>query len=82
MTEEVQEQSVESSQEPIQLTITDIATIKTVIDVASSRAAFKPEEMEAVGKIYNKISAFLTAVQEAIDKQKAAAEQGEEVANG
>jgi hypothetical protein len=44
------------------LNINDLAAIKSIIDVASQRGAFKAPEMEAVGKIYNKLSAFLDSV--------------------
>jgi hypothetical protein len=54
-----------------ELTISDLAACKSIIDVASTRGAFKPNEMVAVGTVYNKIDAFLTAAQAA---QKAPAE--------
>ena len=41
------------------LTIQDLATVKSIIDVASSRGAFKPGEMVAVGTIYSKLEKFL-----------------------
>ena len=44
-----------------ELTINDLAGLKTLIDVASQRGAFKPNEMVAVGTVYSKIDAFLTA---------------------
>ena len=50
-----------SAQEP-NLTIQDLAGIKTVIDIAAQRGAFKAAEMTAVGTIYNKLSLFLDAV--------------------
>ena len=49
-------------QEAVDLTLQDLASIKTIIDVAAQRGTFKPGEMEAVGKVYNKLSAFLTSV--------------------
>lgn len=45
------------------LTVTDLSAMKQIIDVASSRGAFKPNEMVAVGQIYAKLEAFLAAVQ-------------------
>ena len=36
--------------------------MKSIIDVASSRGAFKPNEMAAVGTVYNKLETFLNAV--------------------
>jgi hypothetical protein len=54
-----------------ELTINDLAACRSIIDVASQRGAFKPNEMVAVGTVYTKIDAFLTAAQAA---QKAPAE--------
>lgn len=45
-----------------ELTVTDLQSIKTIIDVASQRGAFKPNEMMAVGQVYTKLETFLTAV--------------------
>jgi len=45
-----------------QLSITDLAVLKNVIDVACSRGAFKAAEMKQVGEIYDKLTAFLNAV--------------------
>jgi hypothetical protein len=44
------------------LNIQDLSAMKSIIDVASSRGAFKPAEMQMVGQTYNKLSAFLDAV--------------------
>ena len=44
------------------LTITDLTAIKQIIDVASSRGAFKPNEMMTVGQTYGKLEVFLNAV--------------------
>jgi len=45
-----------------ELTVNDLSNIKQIIDVASSRGAFKPNEMMTVGQVYNKLEAFLTTV--------------------
>jgi len=44
------------------LTVQDLQTIKGIIDVASSRGAFRPNEMTAVGTVYTKLETFLKAV--------------------
>ena len=44
-----------------QLTIADLASIKTLLDTACARGAFKGNEMRMVGEIYDKLSAFLEA---------------------
>ena len=44
------------------LNINDLNAMKQIIDLASSRGSFKAAEMEAVGKVYNKLSNFLAQV--------------------
>ena len=44
-----------------QLTIADLASIKTLLDTACARGAFRGNEMRIVGEIYDKLSAFLEA---------------------
>jgi hypothetical protein len=44
------------------LTITDLQNLRAIIDVASTRGAFKAAEMAAVGTVFNKLDAFLNAV--------------------
>jgi hypothetical protein len=61
--------SVEQKANPNDLTIQDLATMKGIIDIASERNAFKPNEMAAVGIVYNKLDLFLKNVEE---QQKAA----------
>ena len=45
-----------------ELTITDLNALKQIMDVASQRGAFKPNEMMTVGSTYNKLETFLSAV--------------------
>jgi hypothetical protein len=54
----------EGSSNP-ELNINDLNALKSIIDVASSRGAFKPNEMVPVGTIYNKLEAFLEAAAQA-----------------
>jgi|TARA_Y100000389_G_C17387820_1_gene478098 hypothetical protein len=46
-----------------ELTVQDLTAIKQIIDVASSRGAFRANEMSVVGQTYNKLESFLGAVQ-------------------
>ena len=46
-----------------ELTVQDLSALKQIIDVASQRGAFKPNEMTVVGTTYSKLEAFLNAVQ-------------------
>ena len=44
------------------LTINDLNAMKVIIDIASSRGAFKPNEMVAVGQTYTKLATFLETI--------------------
>lgn len=57
-TQEVQPQEQQSSD----LTINDLNSLKVIIDIASSRGAFKPAEYAAVGQTYTKLTTFLDQV--------------------
>lgn len=65
MSEEVQAEATEAQapQGP-ELTVQDLNAMKSIIDVASQRGAFKPNEMATIGQVYNKLEAFLAAVAE------------------
>ena len=47
-----------------ELTVQDLTAIKQIIDVASTRGAFRANEMAVVGQTYNKLESFLGAVSE------------------
>lgn len=53
----------ENSPAAAELTVQDLAAIRQIIDVASQRGAFKPNEMVVVGTTYSKLEAFLAVVQ-------------------
>lgn len=42
-----------------ELGLQDLVALKSIVDVASSRGAFKPNEMVAVGTVYSKLEKFL-----------------------
>lgn len=73
MSEEKKTQAAEAKQAAAELTVQDLASIRQIIDVASQRGAFKPNEMVAVGTIYTKLDAFLAVVQaqQAVSQQEA-----------
>lgn len=68
MTEEVKDQAAEQAAPAAEqaagpeLNINDLNAIKSIIDVATQRGAFKAGELEAVGKVYNRLSTFLDSV--------------------
>lgn len=45
----------------VDLNLNDLAALRGIIDVASQRGAFKAAELETVGKVFNKLNAFLEA---------------------
>lgn len=45
-----------------QITVVDLARIKTMIETACSRGAFQAAEMKTVGEVYDRLTAFLEAV--------------------
>jgi hypothetical protein len=54
-----------------QITIADLDTIKNIIDLASTRGAFRGAELTQVGVVYDKLSAFLEAIIEQAKAQEA-----------
>jgi hypothetical protein len=44
------------------ITISDLNTLKNIIDLACTRGAFRASEAREVGELYEKLSQFLTAV--------------------
>lgn len=49
-------------QESADLTISDLQNIKAIIDLASTRGSFRPNEMVAVGTVYAKLNNFLGSI--------------------
>jgi hypothetical protein len=72
MTDQVQQDTPETEQTN-DLSINDLNAMKVIIDIASSRGAFKPNEMMAVGQTYTKLTSFLDAV----SKQQTSQPSGE-----
>lgn len=68
MTEEVknaaepQQATPQAAAQGPDLNLTDLAALKSIVEVASQRGAFKAAEMESVGKVYNKLNTFLESV--------------------
>ena len=48
--------------DPTALSIGDLKNLSSILDVASTRGAFKAAEMAGVGFLYNKLQAFLAKV--------------------
>lgn len=55
--------SVETPQaQPPALTVADLRNIRTIIDISSSRGAFRGAELKTVGEVFDKLDTFLKAV--------------------
>jgi hypothetical protein len=63
--------------ENTQLTIADLASIKSTIEAACSRGAFKADEMVQVGTVYSKLTAFLESIAAAQQAQAEATANAE-----
>jgi len=66
--------------ENTQLTLADLASIQNIIEAATTRGAFKANELSQVGAVYDKLSTFLKEVQERQEAEAAAAEAAAEAA--
>ena len=53
-----------SSQQPTGIQIADLQTILNIIDLASSRGAFRANELTQVGSVADKLGAFLRTLAE------------------
>ena len=54
------------------LSVGDLKSIQGIIEVATNRGAFKAAELSAVGTIFDKLSKFLTSLDEQMAAQKEA----------
>ena len=61
------------------ITIADLGLLKNIIDLASTRGAFRAAEMKEVGEVYDKLTAFLETVvaQAKAQEETAASNTGE-----
>ena len=76
MTDQVetnQEAAAPAPADANELTINDLNAMKVIIDIASSRGAFKPNEMTVVGQTYTKLSTFLDQVAKQAEASKTGA---------
>lgn len=73
----------QQQQEPVSITLNDIATTLQIIDVVSRRGAFQGNELRGVGMLRDKLEVYLqqNGPQQTNEQQMAAAaEQGVDVA--
>lgn len=62
MSEETTKEERTEQDQSVELTVNDLNALKQIIDVASGRGAFKPNEMTTIGTVYTKLENFLNAV--------------------
>lgn len=65
MSEEIKDQQpAQEVQQPgaADLNISDLVALKSIVEVATQRGAFKAVELEAVGRTFNKLNTFLESV--------------------
>jgi hypothetical protein len=63
-------QPADTATEANQLTLNDLAAMKSIIDIASARGTFKPNEMIVVGQTYNKLNTFLESIKQSQGETK------------
>ena len=54
----------QAAQAPVALSLNDLGVLANIIDLASSRGAFRGAELTQVGAAYEKLTAFVRGVQE------------------
>jgi hypothetical protein len=52
----------ETQQQGPDLNINDLVSLKSIVEIASQRGAFKANELEAVGKTFNRLNTFIESV--------------------
>lgn len=59
---EVNNQQVEQAPQPDNvINLTDLQNVLVIVDLASNRGAFRGNELEPIGQLYNKIAKFIQA---------------------
>jgi hypothetical protein len=53
----------------IQLTVADLHLVKNLINTACTRGAFQADEMRTVGEFYDRLNAFLSALEDQAQAQ-------------
>lgn len=61
----------------ISLTVADLRNLRTIIDVASSRGAFRGAELKSVGEAFEKLDSFVKAVDAKAQAENPTSAEGE-----
>jgi len=78
--EEVKEEVKEEQQPGPQLTVQDLALLRSCIELGSQRGAWRASELTQVGAIYEKLSTFLQSLlppKDSEETETATADKGE-----
>ena len=62
VTEKPTQKETPQEQSGAGLSLNDLGVLRNIIDIASQRGAFKPNEMVTVGQVYEKLDSFLSQV--------------------
>jgi hypothetical protein len=73
--EQINSEETVAQAAPADLNLNDLMMIKNLIDVVTTRGAFKANELSSVGVLYDKLEKFLASV--SAQQQTPAAPQGE-----
>ena len=65
-----------ASQE-VNLTVADLRNLRTIIDIASQRGAFRGNELKPVGEAYDKLDQFVKAIDAKAQAENPAPAEGE-----
>ena len=63
--------------QPPALTVADLRNVRTIIDISSSRGAFRGNELKTVGEVFDKLDVFLKAVDAKAEEAKKEADKVE-----
>lgn len=63
MTEENQTTENKATSSSVDLTVTDLSNVRSILEAAVRRGAFSAGELTAVGTTYDKLNNFLNSVQ-------------------
>lgn len=72
------ETNVEKESAKVELTINDLINIRNLIDVVSTRGAFKATELTSVGYLFDKLNLFVNS---AVKQQEESAQTNEDLSS-
>lgn len=68
------EETTQETQAPESISLNDLQLLLQIVDLASSRGAFRGTELTQVGAVFDKLNAFLTHVAQQQEEAKQAEE--------